>query len=105
VRFVAGSIRTTREGVASSSRPKNWSSTPVAVREKRLKLTPPSATVAPSGELRPTGSVLLITVSSILYIAHGYPGSLGKTGDMVPQADDRLITAVVLEPEYANTGR
>ena len=37
----------------ASSRSKNRSSTPVAVRENRLKLTPPSMTVAPSGELLP----------------------------------------------------
>ena len=41
MRFVAGSIRTTRDGAASSSRSKSSSSTPRRVREKRLKLTPP----------------------------------------------------------------
>ena len=37
------------QDLASSSRSKNSSSTPVAVRENRLKLTPPSTTVAPRG--------------------------------------------------------
>ena len=52
MRLVAGSNRTTRDG-AASSRSKNKSSTPVAVLENRLKLTPPSMTVAPRGLLLP----------------------------------------------------
>src|SRR5262245_32053330 len=44
----------TRRGVASSARSKSSSSTLVALRENRLKLTPPSTTVAPRGERRPT---------------------------------------------------
>ena len=43
----------TRDGRASLSWSKKSNSTPVAVREKRLKFTPPSAIVAPSGKLRP----------------------------------------------------
>src|SRR5262249_41506731 len=50
-------MRTTRDGLPSSSRSKSSSSTPDAVRENRLKLTPPSTTVAPSGELRPAAPV------------------------------------------------
>src|SRR5262249_44563814 len=42
---------------------------------------------------------------SILFIAHLYLASLPRTSDVVPQADDRFITGVVLEPEYANAGR
>ena len=40
-------------GRASSSRSKSSSSTLAALRENRLKLTPPSTTVAPSGRLLP----------------------------------------------------
>ena len=45
--------RITRSGRMSSSRSKNSNSTPVALREYRLKLTPPSTTVAPRGALWP----------------------------------------------------
>jgi hypothetical protein len=40
------------DGTASVSLSKKSSSTLVAVRENRLKFTPPGAMVAPSGELR-----------------------------------------------------
>src|SRR5262245_61316859 len=45
-------MRITRAGCGSSSRSKKSSSTPVLLRENRLKLTPPSTTVAPRGEAR-----------------------------------------------------
>src|SRR5262245_30722512 len=43
----------TRDGRASLSSSKKSNSTPVAPREKRLKLAPPSVIVAPRGELEP----------------------------------------------------
>src|SRR5258708_38366402 len=52
----------TRAGRLSSSPSKNSSSTPVALRENTLKLTPPGQMVAPRGELRPvsvTGFMLM----------------------------------------------
>src|ERR1043165_1137779 len=58
-------IRTTRAGFASSSRSNNNSSTLEAVRENRLKLTPPSTTVAPRGELRPIVLATGITISTL----------------------------------------
>src|SRR5947207_10186489 len=82
----------TRDGLASSSRSKNTSSTPEAVRENRLKLTPPSTTVAPRGELRPLFSPVVVTASP-----PRLPG-------VVPQADDRLVAAAVLEAEHADAG-
>src|SRR5215472_15027263 len=45
-----------REGLASSSRSKNSKSTRAALREYRLKFTPPSRSAAPNGELRPKSS-------------------------------------------------
>src|SRR4029077_9413137 len=51
----------TREGRAAPSRSKNSRVTPAALREKRLKFTPPGRTVAPSGELRPRLSTTFAT--------------------------------------------
>src|SRR5262245_43351078 len=47
-----------RAGCASSSLSKNNRSMSAALREKMLKFTPPSTTVAPSGALRPAVVVL-----------------------------------------------
>src|SRR4029077_1594432 len=52
-RLAAVSNVITRAGRGSSSRSKNNKSTPEALREKMLKLTPPAVTVAPRGEHRP----------------------------------------------------
>src|SRR5687767_11504242 len=48
-----GSRRTVRVGRSASTPSKKRISTPVACREKRLKLTPAAETVAPSGALDP----------------------------------------------------
>ena len=108
-------------GVASSSRSKNSSSTPVAVRENRLKLTPPSTTVAPRGELRPIVSAwswrTLVSVSAIVddvdpsfvrtpdRSAHGGIDSLRGWLTWFHRADDRLVPVLVLEAEHADAGR
>lgn len=52
----------TRDGRASLSLSKKSNSTPVAVREKRLKFTPASAIVAPSGKLRPISVAKFISL-------------------------------------------
>jgi hypothetical protein len=46
-------MRITLEGRESSTASKNINSTPVALREKTLKLTPPAWGVAPNGKLPP----------------------------------------------------
>ena len=69
-------------GFASSSRSKSSSSTPVAVREKRLKLTPSSTTVAPSGALCP----------ALLSMCHGWtsPSAVGLQPSGLGELDDDL---------------
>jgi hypothetical protein len=51
-----------RDGRWSSTRSKKSNSTLEALREKTLKLTPPSMTVEPIGELRPALSIALTAV-------------------------------------------
>src|SRR4029453_3613165 len=60
-----GSNGITHDGRASSSASKNNNSMAVALREKTLKLAPPSRIVAPSGELRPGFTVGRIVVGII----------------------------------------
>src|SRR5947209_1528797 len=87
---------------------------------------PVSVAVTPSGPLR--GSILVwsvktaigeslmielavvplpgqrrVTLQDVPHRSRAHP-SLPGMRHVVPQADDRFVTAVVLEPEYAHTG-
>src|SRR3982751_3212399 len=53
-----------RAGLPSFTESKRSKSMPVAPREKTEKLTPPSRTVAPSGELRPDVRVVFMGIES-----------------------------------------
>src|SRR5262245_38096023 len=45
-----------------------------------------------------------MSASSILILAHGQLGSLRRMDDIIPQADDRFVTAVMFERQYADAG-
>ena len=88
----------------------------MAVRENRLKLTPPSMTVSPIGYAgrclgggtgRGTTSICWRPSRRLLPSAAGpacrdevafdYSDSLPQAGDLIPDADNRLISALMFE--------
>src|SRR5260370_42410074 len=76
-----------RAGCGSSSRSKNNNSTPEALREKMLKLTPPAVTVAPRGEQLP---LFTSAPAKVVVSLKGRAGSRGTV--LMTQSCSRILS-------------